>query len=112
MSKIILWRKGNHSLVGGIVFENTKVYGCGIDGQQVDNYGMHPGALMKFIHALASPVIFQGLEYANIAYTENGGIYAFAGGTSNYTITDAKNLGNNYAFSLPKCGEVARYIVQ
>lgn len=89
----------------GIVFKNTKVYGTGVDGQ-TPNYSAdpHKGALLKFSkYTVSVPVTFDGMEFANIAYTENGGVY---GSLTDCTIKDWINLGNDYSYTIPQGGAV------
>uniref|UniRef100_UPI004056DAD7 discoidin domain-containing protein n=1 Tax=Acetatifactor sp. TaxID=1872090 RepID=UPI004056DAD7 len=104
------WNNNNMGPAEGIVFENTKVYGCGIDGETVDYFGMHAGALLKLNHDLLSPVTINGLEYANIAYAGNDGIFCNGSkGAANYTMTNVTNHGNNYTVVIPDFSRVGTY---
>ena len=86
----------------GIVFNNTKVYGAGVGGQ-TSNYSSIPikGCLIRLSgDGSTISVKFNGLDYANIAYSSGAHNPAIYGNTSS-NITNMNNLGNNYTFTIP-----------
>ena len=82
-----------------LVFNNLKVYGTGIDGQRTENYTKdNPGAVFMFGDKIVSAeMIVNGLEYANIAYSD-----AIYGTRDDCKIKGEKNLGSEYKYDVPK----------
>lgn len=88
-----------------ITFNNLRVYGTGVDSNTTSDDDQ--GALFKFEKKTSSPSItVEGLEYANIAYSA-----ILYGSRIHCNITEEKNLGNAYAYEIPKAGSTADIII-
>lgn len=75
-----------------ITFTNLKVYGTGKDGKTTDTG--NTGSLFKFTSVPGLTI--NGLEYADIANEK-----ITYGSRSNCTITNEKNLGSSYVYTIP-----------
>lgn len=79
----------------GITFNNLCVYNAGVDGKNISG---NSGALLAAESSTASPLAtINGLKYADIADGDK-----FYGSSTNITITNEENLGENYAYEIPR----------
>lgn len=84
-----------HDDLKGIVFNNTSIYGTGIDGNTTDS--VNNGAAIKYdkINTMKQ-ITYNGLNYANIAYTDL--IY---GSRILSVFSNEVYYGDNYSYSVP-----------
>lgn len=84
------------------MFNNTKILGSGIDGQQ-GNYSSVPPAGAAIRLGSSSSATFNGIEIANSAFKnkEDGSPYFYTGGTDSSCVKNATIYDDDVTYTVP-----------